>query len=79
MKVTGKNVGRIETKKFDKAVRMMQLDYIYNSKHSNMYLVMPKEEEHKWEVDTIAHYNRNFTSTQLDEMINNKLVELGLR
>jgi hypothetical protein len=79
MIVRGKNVGRINEKKFDKAVRMMQRDYIYNTKHSNMYLVMTKEEERKWEVDTIADYNRNYTSAQLDEMINNKLVELDLR
>lgn len=79
MIVRGKNVGRICDKKFDKAVRMMQLDYIYNTKHSNMFLVMTKEEERKWEIDTIADYNRNYTSAQLDEMINNKLVELDLR
>ena len=79
MIVRGKNVGRICDKKFDKAVRMMQLDYIYNTKHSNMFLVMTKEEERQWEIDTIADYNRNYTSAQLDEMINNKLVELDLR
>lgn len=66
-------------KKFDKAFKMMQLDYIYNSEHSNMFLVMTKAEEKKWEDDTIAHYSKNYTSAQLDEMINNKLVELGLK
>ena len=64
-------------KKSDKAFRMMQLDYIYNTRHSNMYLVMTKKEQRRWENETIAHYEKNFTSDQLDEMIHNKAVELG--
>lgn len=63
-------------RKFNKAFKMMQLDYIYNTEHSNMYLVMTKAEEHKWENDTISYYEKNFTSAQLDEMIKNKKAEL---
>lgn len=79
MIIRGKIVDGNCNKKLDKAIRMMQLDYIYNTKHSNMFLVMTKEEERKWEIDTISYYNRNYTSAQLDELINNKLVELDLR
>ena len=66
------------TKKFDKAFKMMQLDYIFNSEHSNMFLVMTKAEETKWENETIAYYSKNYTTAQLDEMIKNKKAELGL-
>ena len=40
----------------DKAMRLMHQDYSLMSTYSNMFLVMTKAQEQKWENDQIAQY-----------------------
>lgn len=78
MIIRGKNIGRkTSDKKYEKALTAYQLDYIYNSKYSNIYVYMTREEEKAFQYDAIATYLNKWTIKQLDEHINNRRKELG--
>lgn len=70
MKVTGKNIGRFNENKWQKAVSLMERDYIAISKQDRFYFArMSKKEEADWERDTIYHYYNNCTAKQMDALL----------
>ena len=70
MTVRGKNVGaKFSDKKWHLAMSLMQRDYIFLSKHSNMFIIMSKEEENDWVATTINEYYKNHTIKELEKML----------
>lgn len=70
MKVTGKNIGRFNHNKWQKAFSLMERDYIAICKQAPLYFAkMTKKEEEDWERDTIYYYYNGCTVKEMDALL----------
>lgn len=68
---------RRKKSKLDKALRLMERDYINISKQDKFFFVrMSKKEELKWEQDTINYYYDRCTEKQMDVLLSMPADEL---
>ena len=63
-------------KKWDKAVRLMERDYINITKQDSFYFAMSKKQELKWEQDTIKYYYDRCTLKQMETLLSMPADEL---
>lgn len=65
------------SKKWDKAVSLMERDYINITKQDNFYFArMTKKQELKWEQDTIKYYYNRCTVKQMETLLSMPADEL---
>lgn len=81
MIVRKKNVDmKVSNIKYRKAITAYQMDRLYNIIFLKTYLVkMTRKEKNALEYDAIATYLNEWTIEQIDEHINNRIEQLGLK